>query len=124
MTKYTFILIYKITQNCLKWIAFAIVDMTTTIATIVNFPQKDQHSMTQLLINSNYFAENLESNHHCKQYLDLKAYSVTTYYQILVKLNNSIKERFRKVLFIENIVACYFNTNSFLAMKKTTSRHK
>lgn len=40
MTKYTFILIYKITQNCLKWIAIAIVDMTTTIDAIVNFPQK------------------------------------------------------------------------------------
>lgn len=46
MTKYTFILIYKITQSCLKWIAIAIVDMTTTIDAIVNFPQKGQHSVT------------------------------------------------------------------------------
>lgn len=76
------------------------------------------------MLHSNYFAENQESNHHCKQYLDLKAYSVTTYYQILIKLKNSTKERFRKVLCIENIVACYFNANSFLAMKKTIICHK
>lgn len=32
--------------TCLKWIAITIVDMTTRIDAIVNFPQKEQHAVT------------------------------------------------------------------------------